>query len=273
MTDSDLVRVMGRQTPAKVSLVALATIQSGPSAIAMDFAMLREEGVRYAVCAAIAESDLIAIGHAASDLRLITGGSGVALGLPDNFRKAGLLGEAGAVAPLPKAGGGAMVLAGSCSEATRRQVETMRKQHPAHRLDPEKLASDFFGTVQEAITWGRAQATKGPFLIYSSDAPSAVAEIQSRLGRERAGSLVEDAFAAIAAALAEEGIRRIVVAGGETSGAVVKALKVRELAIGPPIEPGVPATFALGGVGLALALKSGNYGGESFFLNALAQLH
>jgi uncharacterized protein YgbK (DUF1537 family) len=239
----------------------------------MDFAMLREEGVRYAVCDAIAESDLIAIGHAASDLRLITGGSGVALGLPDNFRKAGQLGEAGAVTPLPKAGGGAMVLAGSCSEATRRQVEAMRKHHPALRLDPEKLASDFPRAVQGAIAWGRAQSAKGPFLIYSSDAPSAVADIQSRLGRDRAGSLVEDAFAAIASALVETGIRRIVVAGGETSGAVVKALKVRQLAIGPQIEPGVPATFAPSGVGLALALKSGNFGGENFFLNALAQLH
>jgi len=272
MTDSNLVRVMGRQTPAKVGLVALPAIRAGASAIAAEFETLRKAGVRYAVCDAVAESDLVAIGHAAAKLKLITGGSGIALGLPDNFRAAGLLKPAGKEQPLPKAGGAAAVLAGSCSEATRRQVDVMRKTHPAYQLDPEKLARDFAGTVGEAIAWSAKHVARGPILIYSSEAPSHVAEVQANLGRERAGSLVESAFAAIAPALVENGVGRIVVAGGETSGAVVKALGVRQLAIGPVIEPGVPATFSLGEPGLALALKSGNFGGETFFLNAIARL-
>jgi len=273
MTDSNLVRVMGRQTPAKVGLVALPTIRAGASAVAAEFEKLRKTGMRYAVCDVVAEADLIAIGHAAAQLKLITGGSGIALGLPDNFRAAGLLTPNGVEQPLPKAGGGAAVLAGSCSEATRRQVDVMRKSHPAYQLDPVKLAKDFEGTVGEAIAWSGENMGRGPILIYSSEEPSHVAEVQANLGRERAGSLVEAAFAAIAPALVENGVGRIVVAGGETSGAVVKALGVRQLAIGPVIEPGVPATFSLGERGLALALKSGNFGGENFFLNAIARLH
>ncbi|MBL8905745.1 MAG: four-carbon acid sugar kinase family protein [Rhizobiales bacterium] len=270
MTDSNLVRVMGRQTPARVGLVALPTIRAGAAAIDEAFKKMRGGGFRYAVCDAVDESNLMAIGHAAADLKLITGGSGVALGLPDNFRKAGLLAETEADRPLPPAGGGAVVLAGSCSEATRRQVEVMRRDHPAFRIDPAKLAKNFDAAVAEAIAWGRQQA--GPFLIYSSDEPAHVADVQAKLGRERAGSLVEAAFAAIAPALVAGGIRRIVVAGGETSGAVVKALGVKQLAIGPVIEPGVPATVSLGEPGLALALKSGNFGGDAFFLTALARL-
>jgi len=271
MTDSNLVQVMGRQTTARVGLVALPTIRAGATAVAGAFEKLRAGGFRYAVCDAVDESNLMAIGHAAADLKLITGGSGVALGLPDNFHKAGLLAETQADQPLPKAGGGAAVLAGSCSEATRRQVEVMRKDHPSYKLDPAKLVQNFDAAVAAAVAWARQQP--GPFLIYSSDDPAQVAEVQAKLGRERAGGLVEAVFAAIAPALVVGGIRRIVVAGGETSGAVVKALGVKQLAIGPVIEPGVPATFSLGEPGLALALKSGNFGGDGFFLTAIARLH
>jgi uncharacterized protein YgbK (DUF1537 family) len=253
-----------------VGLVALPTIRAGASAIAEAFERSRSDGFRYAVCDAVDESNLVAIGHASADLKLITGGSGVALGLPENFRKEGLLSASQADRALPKAGGGAAVLAGSCSEATRRQVAVMRKDHPAYQLDPAKLAQDFDAAVAEVTVWGRQQT--GPFLIFSSDDPAHVAGVQARLGRDRAGSLVEAAFAAIAPALVASGVRRVVVAGGETSGAVVKALGVKQLAIGPPIEPGVPATFSLGDPGLALALKSGNFGSDGFFLTAIARL-
>jgi uncharacterized protein YgbK (DUF1537 family) len=271
MTDSNLARVMGRQTLAKVGLVALPTIRAGATAISGAFEKLRSGGFRYAVCDAVDEANLIAIGHASANLKLITGGSGVALGLPDNFRKAGLLAAAQSDQPFPKAGGGAAVLAGSCSEATRRQVDVMRKDHPAYKLEPAKLVENFAAAVAEAIAWARSQTQ--PFLIYSSDDPAHVADVQAKLGRERAGGLIEAAFAAIAPALVSNGVRRIVVAGGETSGAVVKALGVKQLAIGPVIEPGVPATFSLGQPGLALALKSGNFGGDGFFLTAISRLH
>ena len=147
----------------------------------------------------------------------------------------------------------------------------MRKSHPAYNLIPQLSLQT--STVQsERRLPGSAAHSWVPFLISSSEAPANVAAIQAALGRERAGNLIELAFAAIAPALVEGGVRRIVVAGGETSGAVVKALGVRQLAIGPPIEPGVPATFSLGEPGLALALKSGNFGGDSFFLTAIARL-
>lgn len=272
MTDSDLVRAMSRQTAAKVGAITLPAIRCGATAIRAQFAELRAAGIRYAVCDAVEEIDLARIGEAADELRLVTGGSGVALGLPDNFRRQGLLSLSGSIEPFPVAGGGAAVLSGSCSEATRRQVDAMRKAYPAFKLEPTRLAQAFETAVGEAAAWGKGRVSQGPFLIYSSDAPAAVAEAQTAFGRERAGNLVETAFARIALALVESGVRRLIIAGGETSGAVVKALGVRQLAIGSQIEPGVPATMSLGEPRLALALKSGNFGSDAFFLAALAKL-
>jgi uncharacterized protein YgbK (DUF1537 family) len=173
---------------------------------------------------------------------------------------------------MPPVRGHAAVIAGSCSRATQEQVAAMKRRCPSMRLDPVELAAGAAPVVHRAVGWAATEAAKGPVLIYSTAAPEAVRAAQEAIGKERAATLVEDALAAIAKALVAHGVRRLVVAGGETSGAVVSALGAKALAIGPQIDPGVPWTFTVPGEPIALALKSGNFGAEDFFLKALGML-
>lgn len=272
MTDANLVRVLARQTQAKVDLVPLSVVRQGAEAMQARFAELARQDAAYAIVDAVEDSDLIALGEACADLSLITGGSGAAIGLPANFRRAGLIPERTGVDPLPAVGGLGAVLAGSCSPATLGQIAKMRATHPALQLDPLAMSANFKTVVTEALTWAKGKLNAGPILIHASAAPDAVAAAQKALGREKAGEIVEAALAEIARGLVAAGVRRLVVAGGETSGAVVQALGVKALQIGPQIDPGVPATLSLGSPNLALALKSGNFGGEGFFLKALEAL-
>lgn len=270
MRDSDLRRLMAAQSRHPVGLVAWPSVARGAGAIAEAFEGLRAAGHGYAVVDAIADADLLAIGRAAATHGLVTGGSAVAMGLPDNFRREGLLGPP--VPPrLPDCPGRAVILAGSCSQATRGQIAAFTRTHPGHKLDADRLAAGA-PVVAEALGWAEAQPPGTPVLIYSSADPEEVRAIQERHGRERAGAMLEQALSALARALVERGARRLVVAGGETSGAVVSALGVRALRIGPEIDPGVPWTETLGEPRLALALKSGNFGSEGFFLKALGML-
>ena len=272
MRDANLVRVLGRQTPHKVGLVSYAEVKRGSLAIADRFAALQAEGVRHAIVDAVADVDLENIGAACMSLPLVTGGSGVALGLPANFIRTGRLKQRDGARPLAKAGGLAAVLAGSCSAATLAQVAVMRARAPAFALDPMVLHADRGVAVAEALAWAASRLEKGPILIHSTAEPEAVSRAQAALGREAAGALVEESIAAIARDLVARGVRRLVVAGGETSGAVVSALGVTALEIGPQIAPGVPATLSYGEPRLALALKSGNFGGPEFFTEALEAL-
>lgn len=267
MRDPSLVRVLERQTRHRVGLVNLATVEQGPAAIAKGFAEAQAAGMRHAVVDAISDRHLRDIGAASAELKLITGGSGIARGLPANYRKAALLSE-GAADALPKSHGQAAVLSGSCSAATLRQVARFQQTRPALKLDPAELASGP-APVERAVAWARQRVADGPVLIYASAPPDEVAKSQSALGRDRAATLVEDAMATIARALVTDGVGKLVVAGGETSGAVVNALGVQALRIGPQIDPGVPWTSCVGGPNLALALKSGNFGGDDFFEKAL----
>ena len=220
-----------------------------------------------------ADADLIAIGSACRDLALVTGGSGIALGLPQNFHATGRLAARFEAPPVPAIAGKPAVLAGSCSQATRTQVAAMARTHTAIALDPlastdvDALVAKALGAVAADLAAGR------PFVIYSTAAPEQVEDVQHRLGRETAATLIENTFARLAQALIERGVRRLIVAGGETSGAVVQALGVSALTIGAPIDPGVPWTVAhTEAASIALALKSGNFGAEDFFLEALAML-
>jgi uncharacterized protein YgbK (DUF1537 family) len=270
MTDASLVRVLGRQTSRKVGLVAYDVVHRGPEAIRARFAELRAAGCAYAVTDVTEDEDLRRLGSVCADLPLLTGGSGIAMGLPENFRRAGLL-EAGVVADrLPTVPGGEAVLAGSCSATTLEQIAAMEAAgRPTLRLDPERLAAGW--SAAEAVSWALARMGDGPVLIYASAAPEEVRATQARLGRDRAGALVEQALADVARGLVEGGVRRLVVAGGETSGAVVQALGVKGLAIGPMIDPGVPATVSIGArPSLALVLKSGNFGSTDLFTKAFA---
>jgi len=270
MTDASLVRWLRHQTKHPVGLVPHSVVDQGPAAIAAAFSRLRAAGVRHAVVDALNDRHLDAIGFACAELKLVTGGSGVALGLPENFRRRDLLKQARADA-LPQIGGLAAVLAGSCSQATLGQIAHMAERRPAFRVEPQALARGD-DVVGAALAFARPKLAEGPVLIYASAAPDEVRRAQAELGRERAGALVEQAMAAIAEGLAAAGVRRLVVAGGETSGAVVQALGVTGIRIGPQIDPGVPWTASLGEPALALALKSGNFGAPDFFLKAFDRL-
>jgi 3-dehydrotetronate 4-kinase len=274
MRDPNLVRVLERQSRGKVGLVRYDTVARGSDAVRDALAAEQAKGVRIAIADAISDSDLHTLGAACADRVLVTGGSGLALGLPENFRRAGLLSAACDAAALPCVDGGAAVLAGSASRATLAQVGAWRASRPAFRIDPLALARGA-PLVEQAVAFAREHfdaSTPEPVLVYATATPAEVRAAQHELGVERAGALVEVALASIARALHALGVRRFVVAGGETSGAVVQALGVRALRIGAQIDPGVPATVSIGPTPLALALKSGNFGSVDFFEKALRQL-
>jgi uncharacterized protein YgbK (DUF1537 family) len=271
MRDPSLVRVLQRQSRGPVGLVQHRTVAQGAAAIRAAFGELRRQGFRHAIVDAIADHDLEAIGEAAADLALITGGSGIALGLPANFRRQGLLGEGSGADALPPVGGMAAVLSGSCSQATQAQVAYMRERASVFSIDP-LAAAEGRDLAEEALAWAAPRIGEGSVVISATAPPEVVAAVQQRLGRERAGALVEGILAKIAQGLVERGVRRLVVAGGETAGAVVQALGITGLRIGRQIDPGVPWTVSLGEPPLALALKSGNFGAEDFFLRAFAVL-
>ena len=270
MRDPSLVRVLSRQTRRKVGLVPFADVEAGEAAIAARLDALRAAGVAHAIVDACSDRHLRAIGDAIADMELATGGSGVARGLPAAWRRRGLLGANDAADALPSIPGHAAVLAGSCSAATLAQVEAFAARHPARKLAPADLLAGP-AAVEAALDWARALLPSGPVLVYASAPPQEVAAAQAALGRERAAGLVEDAMARLATGLVAQGVRKLVVAGGETSGAVVSALGAKALRIGRQIDPGVPWTSALGGTPLSLALKSGNFGGGDFFAKAIAE--
>jgi 3-dehydrotetronate 4-kinase len=272
MTDANLVRVLSRQTDGTVGLVPYATVDQGALAIRQAMTALKEQGRRYAIVDAVSDSHLLAIGEAAEHHALITGGSGVAMGLPANFRRGGSLAEQGDAAALPGVDGHEAVLAGSCSRATLGQVGFAREHVPVLQLDPLATpdASQMIAGARDWLT-GKLGAT--PVVVAASAPPDQVAALQQRLGRDEASALIEQTLAEIAEHLVMHGVRRLVVAGGETAGAVVSRLGVRSLRIGAEIDPGVPWTYAEGsGAPMLLSLKSGNFGGRDFFLKAFEEL-
>ena len=270
MSDANLVRVLQAQSRGKVGLLRYDQVAKGPEAVRAVIAELRTSGHRLAIADALSDADLHTLGAACAELPLVTGGSGIAQGLPENFRRAGLLDKHDAAAlELPT--GGEAVLAGSASQATNGQVAAwLEAGRPALRLDPLALAQGD-ESIDAALAWAREQAHA--VLIYATSPADEVKAIQRELGVARAGELVERALGLIARGLFDSGVRRLVVAGGETSGAVVQALGVQALRIGAQIDPGVPATLGqVQGEPLALALKSGNFGSRDFFAKALRQL-
>ena len=282
MRDADLVRVLSRQCRGRVGAIPFAVVEDGPAAVAAAVAACRAEGCRLAIVDALTDRHLRTIGAAAIDHPLITGGSAIAMGLPDADRARGKLAprpagptEAGFAAPA----GSAAVLAGSCSAATLGQIEAASETITSYRLDPlalaERAASDPAAPATAALDWAARHLPDAPVLIYASAEPDDVARAQAVLGRAVAGALVEHTLAAIAVGLVDRGVRRLIVAGGETSGAVVDALGIATLDVGPEIDPGVPwmLSHAVGRApSLALALKSGNFGTRDFFTKGLGML-
>jgi uncharacterized protein YgbK (DUF1537 family) len=267
MTDSDLRRWLARQTKTPVGLVATSTIRSGAAAIRKALDKAAADGQTLVICDASVDEDLVALGSAAAGAPLLTGGSGIAIGLPSNFIRSGRAG--GGVTPFSGVEGPSVVLAGSCSLATRRQIAAHAGNHPALALDIDAIMTGTFGTV-DVLDFVERHAGQAP-LIYSSDDPAEVEVLQARYGRENLAHRLDGLFADVARALIARGVRRLVVAGGETSGAVAQALDLEALAIGPEIDPGVPILVGADGR-LALALKSGNFGAPDFFEKALKLL-
>ncbi len=268
MTDANIVRVLGRQTSLAVELIDINTVRAGQAAISSGFARERAAGRRIAVVDTLVDADLRAIGKACSDMRLVTGGSGIGLGLAENLVAAGRVEPRQAQAHMAAPAGRAVILAGSCSVATRGQIEAARRNGMATlSLDVNAIA-DGTQTPAEIASWACSQETDAPVLIYSSADPDTLSGIQASMGRHQSGALVEATLADVADHLKKAGFTRFLVAGGETSGAVVAALEVAMLEIGPEIDPGVPWTRSIDGPDLALALKSGNFGTEDFFLKA-----
>mgnify|MGYP001627760093 CR=1 FL=1 len=271
MRDPDLVRVLQSQSAGSVGIVPWETVRKGHVAISEAIDAARNEGRNLLIVDAIVDDDLRAIGQAVAGHKLISGGSGIAIGLPENFRRAGKLSPYDPVAGFDYPAGKGAVLAGSCSEATRQQIQTaIDAGFPAFQLDPFKLAKGN-AEVQRACDWLSETIDEAPLppLVYSTASPDEVRDFQIEHGRDRAGEIVEEAQKVLARHLFGIGVRRFIVAGGETSGAVVDALGVPMLEIGPEIAPGVPWTRSIGGdETIALALKSGNFGDADFFSKA-----
>lgn len=269
MRDANLVRVLARQTDRPVSLIDHDTVRRGSEGLRERFESL--DGI--AIVDAISDEDLYEIGAAAMELRLITGGSGIAMGLPEAYHRRGLLALAPVEASLDAPAGRNAILAGSCSTATRRQIAHARAQGlPALRVEAAQIADGSL-SVAAAADFAEQQEGTLALLIYSSAEPETVRAVQQALGVDEAGELVERFMGQLAHTLAQRGFTRFLVAGGETSGAVIRDLGVTTLRIGPEIDPGVPWTLSTGsGPQLALALKSGNFGADDFFVKAWDKL-
>jgi uncharacterized protein YgbK (DUF1537 family) len=273
MADANLVRVLQAQCQRKVGLIDYKVVAQGPQAIQSRIAQLRAQGVGLAVVDAISNEDLLRLGPALKGMPLVTAGSGVAIGLPGNFGIA----PSSTASALPAPAGLQAVVSGSCSLATNRQVQAfIAAGLPALALEPLRLAADPQGAVAQALAWAAPLLQAGPVLVYSSDAPAAVQAVQAQLGVQAAGEMVEQALAAVARGLVNLGVRQLVVAGGETSGACVQALHITQMKIGPQIDPGVPWCHAHSDAapesGLHLTLKSGNFGSDDFFAKAFTVL-
>lgn len=273
MTDPDLVRYLGKQVsdPDSVGLIPYEIIEQGHNAIAKALKECSESAKRFVILDALKDEHLHQAGIACAGLKLITGGSGIAMGLPGNFRERGLMTDRSGFASLPKLSGKAAVLAGSCSVATRAQVKFMATSNPALALDPLALSQGSQNS-DRIIRWAETNLASGPVLIYSSSDPDDVARIQVQLGQQQVGQIVEQCMAEVARGLVALGVDKLIVAGGETSGAVVQALEINALHIGPQIDPGVPWTVSSTERPICLALKSGNFGTEDFFTKALDML-
>lgn len=270
MRDSNLMRLLAPQVTGSVGLVDRLIVDQGAVAIRDALADHAEAGVAHVIVDAVANTDLSAIAMACKDMALITGGSAIAMPLPAIYATDGTLDLDTGKLPPTDIGPGAVVLSGSCSAMTRAQVAAYAKTAPSYRLDPLLLAQ---GGTEEVKRWLSDQNLAAAPIVYATAEPDDVRAAQAELGTAQAGELVEHALADLALLARDRGARRFVVAGGETSGAVTQALGVSRLDIGPEIAPGVPWTFCdSDGHRIALALKSGNFGAEAFFADALANL-
>ena len=261
MTESNLVTLMSDQSQHEVGRVGLVQVRNGELGDQLE--RLSRERVRYAVVDTITDGDLDEIADACSEHLVVTGGAALAQAMA---RRSGVAHRAGSWTP-PHGRRG--VVSGSCSVATGRQVRAFASVGAVLEVDP--LSEDHEGAVDAASAWALARPEDEPFLVTTATDPGRVAAAQAAYGGAAGAShVVEEILGRIATRLVEGGVRRLVVAGGETSGAVVAALGVTQLRVVLPIAPGL--AWCETADGLALALKSGNFGADSFFSDALRML-
>lgn len=271
MTDANLVRVMQAQCQHQVGLIEYQHILAGADAISSSIDRLKASNKKIAIVDAVTNDDLYRIAPALKDLPLITGGSGIAIGLPANFG----LSAHPASSKLPPAGGYQAIVSGSCSQATNLQVESFQDLGGAtYSVNPLDLTEKSVEQlVEEILAWAETRLLLGPVLVYSSAGPDRVKEVQAQLGVQAAGSSIESLLGLVAKGLVALGVGQLLVAGGETSGACVKALGIDQMQIGQQIDPGIPWCYAeVHDKPLHLALKSGNFGAPDFFTNAFSKL-
>jgi 3-dehydrotetronate 4-kinase len=264
MTDANLVRVLGRQSHSSPGLVPLPDVEAGVSAIRARFDALLAAGHRVALVDALTNRHVGAIAEACTDLRFVTGGAALGGALGARGAGAAVTDEVRVTSPV-------VILSGSCSAATRQQIDRVAGAVRTRSIDPHRLAVGD-GELEKLSEWACDQTRQGDLLLFSTASPEDVSAAQQALGRDRATSLVEAAFRHLARTLAAAGVRTFVVAGGETSGAVLESLGIRMLRIGPDVESGVPWTVSIAPEGYTLALKSGNFGSPDFFLKALGRV-
>ena len=270
MRDANLMRLLAPQVKGRVGLANRLVVDRGVEVLRDRLAELKIEGVAHVVVDAVANADLAIISDACRDMPLMTGGSALAMPLPGLYLADGVLSADAPKPSKPLLASGQIVLSGSCSAMTRKQVAAFAGQASALKLDPLSIAKDGTATAREWLAQQPADTAK---IVYATAEPDEVSAAQQKLGVEHAGKLIEDALAELAVQARDAGVRRFVVAGGETSGAVTNALGVTQMTIGPEIAPGVPWTWcSSGGYDIALTLKSGNFGQEDFFARALDML-
>ncbi|RMF40687.1 MAG: four-carbon acid sugar kinase family protein [Planctomycetota bacterium] len=270
MTDANLVRFLQLQTPARVGLIDYPVVASGPEAVRGALASLESDGIRHILVDVLDETHLATIATAVADRPLVAGGSAIGAALVPVWRSTGLLAAETFPPPRPQLDGATVALAGSCSAATCRQVATFAQTHPCLHIDLLGV-TDTAEIVQEAVQWADLHRDEVP-LIATTVPPERLREIQAALGQHAAAELAEHLLAEIAAALLDRGFRQFIVAGGETSGAVASRLGISSIRIGPEICTGVPWTASVGAPSVALALKSGNFGSDTFFEDAWRRL-
>ena len=268
MNDANLVRVMQAQCRREqVGLIDHRVVNAGAQAVRERIGALRGEGKAFAIADAVRDDDLRVLAAATRDARLVVAGSGLAIGIPHLH---GLVPGAQA-SHLPAPRGARAIVSGSCSAATNAQVAAfIAGGGAACAVDPLRIAAGQ-GVVAEVLAWAQPRLGANPLLVYATADAATVRNVQSQLGAQNAGALVEEALARIAEGLVDAGVGQLLVAGGETSGACVQRLGITQLRIGPQIDPGVPWCHAAS-QRLHVALKSGNFGGTDFFTRAFTML-
>lgn len=269
MTDSNIVRFLGQQTDLSVGLVTSPEVAAGPESTADAIDRAVSQGHQLLVTDTCQDSDLATIAEAIVGHQVVTGGSGIGRYLPEAWRKRKLIGETVHAPVLPAIKGNSLIIAGSCSEMTQRQVAYMTDRCKSFRVDVDRLMQDFEFQISD-FEAAVKEVGDQTLMVYSTAAARYIEPIQKKYGRAEVSEAVERFHGRAAKWLVEKiGFRKIIVAGGETSGSVTRELEIERLQIGPEICTGVPWTFTLSDAPIAVALKSGNFGGEDFFESAL----